>query len=92
LRPTWDPAKCQPYCWAPNIFLVMGGTYARFSADEIAGRYPDQVTFQDLRTRAADQLLADRYILKEDRDRIAADNGPVPEIPPPASVGGRARP
>jgi len=92
LPPTWDPAKCQPYCWAPNIFLVMGGTYARFSAEEIARRYPDQATFQDLRTRAADQLLADRYILKEDRDRIAAGNGPVPEIPPPASVGGRARP
>jgi Alpha/beta hydrolase domain len=68
----WDPTTCAPYCYVPNIFQIMGGTYTKFSPDEIARRYPDQATFQDLRTRAADQLLADRYILKEDRDLIAA--------------------
>src|SRR5215470_6641720 len=30
----------------------------------------------------------DRYILKEERDLIAAGIGPVPGIPPPAPVGG----
>jgi hypothetical protein len=69
---TWDPTKCAPYCFIPNIFQVMGGTVTKFSADEIAKRYPDQATFQDLRTRAADQLLADGYLLQEDRDRFAA--------------------
>jgi hypothetical protein len=63
-----------------NVFLLFGGTYTRFSDEELAQRYPSPEVYKDLVTRAADKLLADGYILQEDRDAYAA--GPV-DLPDP---------
>jgi hypothetical protein len=64
-----------------NVFLLFGGTYTRFSDEVLAERYPSPEVYKELVTRAADKLLADGYILQEDRDAYAAGPVDVPEPP-----------
>jgi hypothetical protein len=52
-----------------NPVPAFGGTYTRFSGEELIRRYPTKDSYRTLVTRAADQLLADEHILQEDRDR-----------------------
>jgi hypothetical protein len=46
----------------------LAGTFDPFSSEELARRYPDDDTYVRLVAKAADALLADGYILAEDRD------------------------
>jgi Alpha/beta hydrolase domain len=59
-----DPAYLEPF----NLFAWLGGTFAPFSAQELATRYPSQETYVQLMRNAAAALLADRFILQEDYD------------------------
>jgi hypothetical protein len=71
-----------------NAFKLIGGTYERFSDEELMRRYPTPESYRELVTRAADQLLADRYILQEDRDAYVAGVPELPEIPDATDDGG----
>jgi hypothetical protein len=51
-----------------NVVPAFGGTYTPFSDEELAHRYPTEDVYLELVTRAAKQLLHDRYILREDRN------------------------
>jgi hypothetical protein len=73
-----EPAGADPF----SIILLIAGTYERFSDAELAQRYPTAEAYQTLVTRAADKLLADGYILQEDRDVYANQAAPLPEPPP----------
>jgi hypothetical protein len=56
------------YLAPPNRFAWLGGTFAPFSAEEPAARYPSTTDYVQLVRNAAASLLADRCILKEDYD------------------------
>ena len=51
-----------------NLFAWIGGTFAPFSAQELAARYPSHEDYVQLVSKAAASLLADRFILQEDYD------------------------
>ena len=51
-----------------NLSAWLGGTFAPFSDQEIAARYPSTADYVQLVRNAAASLLADRCILKEDYD------------------------
>ena len=58
----------------PDELLVwIAGTFAPFSDEELAQRYPDHETYVNRVTRAADYLLERGYILEEDRDAYVAE-------------------
>ena len=59
-----DPDFLQPF----NLFAWIGGTFAPFSAQELAARYPSHDAYVQLVTKAAGALLAGRFILQEDYD------------------------
>jgi Alpha/beta hydrolase domain len=59
-----DPDYLEPF----NLFAWIGGTFAPFSAQELATRYPNPETYVQLIRNAAAALLADRFILQEDYD------------------------
>jgi hypothetical protein len=67
--PTGVYAGIDPTFPSTNPNPALGGTYMRFSDEELLRRYPTKHSYRTLVTRAADQLLADDYILEEDRDR-----------------------
>jgi hypothetical protein len=50
----------------------LAGAFTPFSDEELAQRYPDDETYVNRITRAADHLLAGGYILEEDRDAYVA--------------------
>jgi len=52
----------------PDDLFWYGGFFEAFTVEELANRYPDQQTYVQRVTRAADYLLNAGYILKEDRD------------------------
>ena len=51
-----------------DIYSRIGGTFTPFSGEELSRRYPTIEIYVDRVRKAADALLADRYILPEDRD------------------------
>jgi hypothetical protein len=51
-----------------NLFAWIGGTFAPFSIQELAARYPSHEEYVKLVSKAAASLLADRFILQEDHD------------------------
>lgn len=59
-----DPAYLKPR----NLWALLGGTFAPFSAQELATRYPSQEVYVQLVRNAATASLADRFILHEDYD------------------------
>jgi hypothetical protein len=59
-----DPDHLNPF----DLFAWLGGTFAPFSAGELAARYPSPETYVQLVRNAAAALLADRFILQEDYD------------------------
>ena len=59
-----DPDYLRPI----NYFAWMGGTFAPFSAEELARRYPSREAYVQLVRTAAAALLADRFLLQEDYD------------------------
>ena len=59
-----DPDYLKPL----NLTAWLGGTFAPFSDQEIAARYPSTADYVQLVRNAAASLLADRFILKEDYD------------------------
>jgi hypothetical protein len=59
-----DPDYLKPF----NVFAWLGGTFAPFSSQELAARYPSQEDYVQLFSKAAASLLADRFILQEDYD------------------------
>jgi hypothetical protein len=59
-----DPDYLEPL----NVFALLGGTFAPFSAQELAARYPSPEAYVQLVRNAAGALLADRLILQEDYD------------------------
>jgi MYXO-CTERM domain-containing protein len=66
-----------------NVFLLLSGTFQPFSDSEIESRYPTPEAYKELVTRAADHLLAEEYILEEDRDAYVANAIlELPELPP----------
>jgi hypothetical protein len=67
--PTGVYGGIDPTFPSTNPNPALGGTYMRFSDEELLRRYPTKDSYRTLVTRAADQLLADDYILEEDRDR-----------------------
>ncbi|HZU24224.1 MAG TPA: alpha/beta hydrolase domain-containing protein [Bryobacteraceae bacterium] len=60
---------------APNQMYSMVGSFIPFSRAAIAKRYPDKSIYLDRITRAAEQLVSERFLLDEDipavRDRAA---------------------
>jgi hypothetical protein len=52
----------------PEQLFWFGGYFEPFTDEELAARYPDQETYVERVTRAADYLLEGGYILGEDRD------------------------
>jgi hypothetical protein len=59
-----DPDYMEPL----NLFAWFGGTFAPFSPQELATRYPSREAYVQLVSKAAAALLADRFILQEDYD------------------------
>jgi hypothetical protein len=59
-----DPDYLEPL----NVFALLGGTFAPFSAQELTARYPSQEAYVQLVRTAAAALLADRFLLQEDYD------------------------
>ena len=51
-----------------DAFVLRGGTFAPFSAEALAARYPSREAYVQLVRSAAAALLADRFILQEDYD------------------------
>jgi hypothetical protein len=51
-----------------NVWALLGGTFAPFSAQELAARYPSSEAYVQLISNAAAALLADRFLLQEDYD------------------------
>jgi hypothetical protein len=56
------------YLKTRDVFASLGGTFAPFSAQELAARYPSHDDYVQLVSKAAAALLADRFILQEDYD------------------------
>jgi hypothetical protein len=51
-----------------DVFVWLGGTFEPFSNEELAKRYPDRDVYVERVSKAADALLAERFILEEDHD------------------------
>jgi hypothetical protein len=52
----------------PNPFFFLAGTHHPFSRERLAELYPTRRAYVDRVTRAANRLLAERHILRSDRD------------------------
>ena len=59
-----DPDYLNPF----DLFAWLGGTFAPFSVQELAARYPSHDAYVQLVRNAAAALLADRFLLQEDYD------------------------
>jgi hypothetical protein len=59
-----EPEYLKPF----NQVAWFSGTFAPFSAEELAARYPSTADYVQLVRNAAASLLAERFILKEDYD------------------------
>jgi hypothetical protein len=57
----------------PNAFFFLAGTFVPFSPARLAELYPTNEVYVDRVTRAADRLLAQRDILRPDRDAYIAE-------------------
>ena len=70
------------------------GTFEPFSKVELLERYPDRETYVEKVTAAADAVLAEGYILQEDRDLYVslaeAADYTLPEVPAPEDDDGAA--
>jgi hypothetical protein len=49
-----------------NVFFLISGVYKPFSKEALAARYTDRDAYVATVTAAADELVAKRYMLKED--------------------------
>jgi hypothetical protein len=69
----------RPLNESPNVFVLLGGTFARFNNAEILARYPVKHLYVKRVKRAADDLAANRYITREDRRALitAAEDEPL---------------
>lgn len=74
-----DPAS---FAMMPfNLDIAAGGSYVRFSDEELMTRYPTEDVYRARVTAAADALLAAGYIMEEDRDYYAAGSPDIPDPP-----------
>ncbi len=66
-----------------ETLIILSGTFDPFTESELAARYPTRTDYVRLVTAAADELLAEGYILKEDRDQYVAEakGVQIPEVP-----------
>jgi hypothetical protein len=58
-----NPAGLDPL----NVFVFLGGTFARFSDDALLSRYPTRHSYVKRVKRAADELTEKDYITRKDR-------------------------
>ena len=72
----------------PNLLAAISGTFERFSDEELAERYPTREDYLERYEAALDQVIAEGYVLEEDRDRLLARAGEVaiPEAPEAADM------
>ena len=49
-----------------NVYFLISGAYEPFSKEELARRYPDNDAYVKLVADAANELVAQRYLLQED--------------------------
>jgi hypothetical protein len=77
-----NPAGLDPF----HPFVLLGGTFTRFSDDELILRYPSRNQYVKRVERAADRLAANGYITKKDRKALIAAAG---KEPLPSRVSGR---
>jgi hypothetical protein len=71
-----NPAGLDPF----HPFVFLGGTFTRFSDDELLGRYASRRQYVKRVTRAVNQLAAKGYISNQDRKALitAANDEPLP--------------
>jgi hypothetical protein len=56
-----------------DAFAFIGGTFTRFTDDELAARYPSRHRYVTRVRRAAASLAAQRYVTNEDRKALIAE-------------------
>ena len=66
-----------------HAYGVLSGTFTPYDADELTDRYADRDAYDAMVKAAADELLANKYILQEDYDAYIAGAIELPEIPDP---------
>lgn len=61
----------------PDLYPYLGGTFTRFSDEELQRRYPSRKDYVRRVRLAADALVSERFLLEEDRDAYvdAAQHG-----------------
>ena len=71
-----NPAGLDPF----HPFVFLGGTFTRFSDDELIGRYASRRQYVKRITRAVNHLFANGYISNQDRRALiaAAEDEPLP--------------
>jgi hypothetical protein len=65
-----------------NVFLILGGTFDPFSAEQLEERYPNR-THKVLINRAADQLFDQGYIIEADLQEYKRTRRPLRLQPTP---------
>ena len=65
-----------------NLFLILGGTFDPFSAEQLEERYPNR-THKVLINRAADQLFDQGYIIEADLQEYKRTRRPLRLQPTP---------
>ena len=71
-----------------NYSAAISGTFEPFSDEELAERYPTRQDYLERYEAALDAVIAEGYVLEEDRDRLLARAGEVaiPEAPEAADL------
>jgi len=84
LGTAWEYMEEEP----PNIAAAIGGAFERFSAEELAERYPTREDYLERYEAALDEVIAEGYVLEEDRSILLAHAGEVdiPEAPEAADL------
>ena len=82
--PLGRQTPCNPDCLQPPLdpFEFLGGTFTRFTDDELLGRYASRDDYVRRVERAADHLAGLHYITNADRKRLVAA-ARVEPLPPP---------
>ena len=72
----------------PNPLAALAGTFERFSDEELAERYPTREQYLERYEAALDEVIAEGYVLEDDRGRLLARAGEVdiPEAPEAADL------
>ena len=72
----------------PNGLAAISGTFELFSDEDLAERYPTREDYLERYEAALDEVIAEGYVLEEDRDRLLAEAGEVdiPEAPEAADL------